>query len=302
MPSRKIPLETPVQETPPAKPVRGRRKSVQEAVENLPAATLVPAPPAQEPPAPLIPGLGESKPFVPMKKFSEKIDVQLNVQIFRVRRIEDSSEEITLDLGITFMWTDPHLVQFTEGFRNFSTHPSISRFKDTATMKHPQLWPEDLQLGFGAFDPAWKIENCSSMEIIKSICMVNDPSIGLVHNYIHLVATVHHAMDMRLFPFDCQQIAIKIRSEHADKVMQFVPFEPKREAKIFYNETSEWTILRPLKLEFNNDTTIAASGNTHFAICLQIQFLNPRLVQESNTYPQNSLLERYENLNGICIM
>ena len=30
-----------------------------------------------------------------------KIDVQLNVQIFRVRKIDNSTEEITLDLGIT---------------------------------------------------------------------------------------------------------------------------------------------------------------------------------------------------------
>jgi hypothetical protein len=272
------------EETPPEKkPARRLRRSVQEAVERLPVDALLtpspaeeeeaqPAPPPPPPPAvaTTIPevarGPGERASFVPIKKYSEKIDVQLNVQIFRVRKIDNSSEEITLDLGITFMWTDPHLVQFTEGYRNFSTHPSISRFKENATMKHPQLWPDDLQVGYGAFDPAWKIENCSTMEIIKFICMIIDPSIGLVHNYIHLVATVHHAMDMKLFPFDCQQIAIKIRSEHADKVMQFVPFEPKREAKIFYNETSEWTILRPLKLEFNNDTVIAASGILHICI------------------------------------
>ena len=194
----------------------------------------------------------------------QKIDVQLNVQIFRLRKIDNSDESITLDLGITFMWIDPELVQHTKGVINFSTHPSISRFKKG--VNNPQLWPEYQQVGEGSFDPAWKLENCSSMEIIKSICTVLDPSIGLVHNYIHLVANVHHELKMQSFPFDCQEFFIKIRSEHADSVMQFIPFIDKRTPKIFSLDTSEWTLLDPLVLVFNTDaeSATAASGLNAF--------------------------------------
>lgn len=41
--------------------------------------------------------------FLPIQVTAKmKIDVQLNVQIFRVRKIDNSTEEITLDLGITY--------------------------------------------------------------------------------------------------------------------------------------------------------------------------------------------------------
>jgi hypothetical protein len=98
------------------------------------------------------------------------------------------------------------------------------------------------------------------MEIIKSICMVIDPKCGTVHNYIHLVATIHHELDMRDFPFDRQQFNISIRSEHSDKVMQFIRFIDKREPKIFHVKTTEWIVQHPLELIFEDDNPAAASG------------------------------------------
>ena len=98
------------------------------------------------------------------------------------------------------------------------------------------------------------------MEIIKSICMIIDPSIGKVHNYIHLVATVHHTLPLKYFPFDSQNISISIRSEHSDNVMQFVKFEDNRIPKIFHTETTEWIVKDSLKLHFDDENAAAASG------------------------------------------
>ena len=91
--------------------------------------------------------------------------------------------------------------------------------------------------------------------------MVIDPTRGTVHNYIHLVATIHHDLDMRNFPFDNQEFVISIRSEHSDKVMQFIRFIDKREPKIFHVKTTEWIVKRPLSLLFEDDNPAAASGS-----------------------------------------
>jgi hypothetical protein len=231
-----------------------RRRSI-AAKRSVEEEAISPATPITRAPSP--PRIVVAPSLKPERK---KIEVQLNVQIFRLRRIENSSEEVTLDLGITFMWEDPHLIDLARGGKNFSTHPSISRFKEMPSMQYPQLWPDDMQVGYGVFDPAWKIDNCSSIEVVKSICMLLDPAIGLVHNYIHLVATVHHTLDMAKFPFDKQDFKISIRSEHSDKVMEFVRFKDKREPKVFHQETTEWQLHPKLTLNFSDNHAAAASG------------------------------------------
>ncbi|CAN0023877.1 unnamed protein product, partial [Ectocarpus fasciculatus] len=123
------------------------------------------------------------------------------------------------------------------------------------------------------------------MEIIKSICMVIDPAVGKVHNYIHLVATIHHELDMRRFPFDSQEFIISIRSEHSDKVMQFIRFLDKREPKIFHVKTTEWIVQQPLSLIFEDDNPVAASGARY--VCAQFTF---RAVRKPEWYIYNVLL------------
>ena len=108
--------------------IPGNRNNLREALEESPGL------------------LGSHKELTIEDTAKLKIDVQLNVQIFRLRKIDNSTEEVTLDLGITFMWNDPHLIHNTKGKHNFSTHPSISRFKPMPSMKNPSLWPDDLQV------------------------------------------------------------------------------------------------------------------------------------------------------------
>lgn len=187
-----------------------------------------------------------------------KIYVQVNIQIFRILYIDDSTETVTLDMGISFMWEDPHVAWRCNGV-NFSSHPHISRHKkDIHTMINPQLWPNDYQPGVGAFGPAWKIDNSSDTRIIKKVCMVLDPSIGCVHQYIHLVTNIHHPLDMKKFPIDVQNFCFHLRSEHTMRVMEFVPYQ-SRKPKIFNNDTSEWVIINELALTFNQSKP-AANG------------------------------------------
>jgi hypothetical protein len=194
----------------------------------------------------------------PISSAPSKIYVQVNIQIFRILFIDDSTETVTLDMGISFMWDDPHVAARCQGV-NFSSHPQISRLKkDISTIRNPQLWPDDYQPGIGAFGPAWKIDNSSDTRIIKKICMVLDPSIGRVHQYIHLVASIHHRLDMQNFPIDIQNFCFHMRSEHTMRVMEFIPYE-SREPKIFNYDTTEWLIIKPLTLSFTHGKP-AANG------------------------------------------
>ena len=192
-----------------------------------------------------------------------KICVQVNVQLFRILHIDDTTENVTLDLGISFLWDDPHVAAY-HGHCSYSTHPHISRHKREPTIVSPQLWPGPYQPGVGAFDPAWKIENCSDTRVIKDICMVIDPSIGRVHQYIHLVVRAHHRLDMVRFPIDTQKFCFQIRSEHTNDVMEFIKFQDGREPRIFNPDTTEWAVLPPLELAF--ETGCAAANGKEWGV------------------------------------
>lgn len=56
----------------------------------------------------------------------DPIEVQINLQIFRVHKIDSSSEEFTIDCGISFKWTDPCLIDKLNGI-SASSHPAIVR-------------------------------------------------------------------------------------------------------------------------------------------------------------------------------
>jgi hypothetical protein len=186
-----------------------------------------------------------------------QIQVQINVQVFKVLSIDTSNETISLDLGLSFMWIDPYLREFYPT-QYFSTHPGLSRLKG---FHSAQEWPSGLLPGVGAFDPFWKIQNCVKMNVIKSITMVNDPSLGKVHNFTHVVTTVHHPLQMKNFPFDTQSFMIFIRTEHETKVMRFTEFGD-REPKIFDCDTTEWRLKDNITLSFALDgiETPAAGG------------------------------------------
>lgn len=190
-------------------------------------------------------------------KTNHVIEVEVNVQLFRVLMIDDSTEHITVDLGLSFQWIDEDVVQECREY-HFATHPAITR--RVCNSKKVKAWPDNFLPGVGAFDPAWKIEN-SETSIIKSITQVRDPFIGLVHNYTHLIAKVHYPMKMENFPFDCQLFSFKIRSEYETKIMKFIRFKDSRSAQVFEEETTEWYISRELSLCFNVvDNKKAASG------------------------------------------
>ncbi|CAE7471507.1 unnamed protein product, partial [Symbiodinium microadriaticum] len=110
-------------------------------------------------------------------------------------------------------------------------------------MGNVEQWPPDYAPGVGAFDPAWKIADCSESQVVKCVTQVIDPKIGLVHNFTHLIAKIHQPLQMKSFPFDTQQFSFNIRSEHTVKVMRFVAFNSKeRRPKIYNHDATEWTI------------------------------------------------------------
>lgn len=124
-------------------------------------------------------------------------------------------------------------------------------------------WPSELIVGETVFDPAWKISNTSDVKIIKNISQVLDSSIGLVHNYVHVQATIFQTLDLSLFPFDHQSLTVRIQSEHVKDVMKFQPIDGVKPL-IYQNETaSEW-IVDEKSIEANFDTNNyqqAASGS-----------------------------------------
>jgi hypothetical protein len=212
-------------------------------------------------------------------KLNGPIEVQTNIQIFRLHKIDNSTEEFTIDMAITFMWEDPYLAYVSNGV-NFSSHPSIFRNRGDPEIKNGnfQLWPDDLQLGTSIFDPAWKIQNASSIDIVKSISVLKDPSTGFVHNFIHLTATIFHTLDMHMFPFDSQTFTVNIRSEHPSGVMKFIPFRNGRPPKVFDTDSSEWKVdplgYESMKLIFSQNAPAAASGmNMCFnSVCTMYSF------------------------------
>lgn len=201
----------------------------------------------------------------------------LCVFVFRLQKIDSSSEEYCLDVGLTFIWIDPTLVDVLGG-NYYSTHPSI--------VKHSQLkhvtsgvsrWPDDIHIGEDIFDPAWKILNSSEVSVIKSITTVTDASIGKVHNFVHVRATIDQGLDLHEFPFDRQKLLFRLQSEHPNTCMQFSQFDPKdRVPKIFAGATSEWLFSHPtlpqIKL-INASTKPAASGITYASITAEFYAL-----------------------------
>lgn len=187
------------------------------------------------------------------------IEVKVNVQLFRLRKVDNSAEEIQLDMGLTFIWHDPHLKELCGGaVPLLSTHPSIARQRPHVGVMEPQLWPDHLEVGRGLFDPAWKLDGCSEMNIIKSVSSVQDREKSIVHCYVHLVATIHHNLDLKSFPFDATKLRLRMLSEHTIESMGFAPCDD-RETMVFNSLSTEWRIVGPIVIEPEANGTIAAS-------------------------------------------
>ena len=92
-----------------------------------------------------------------------------------------------------------------------SHNPSFGRADYTT-------WPEELEVGKNVFNPAWKILHSSNVEIVKSITSLKNIETGHVHSYHHVQATIHQTLKLHDFPFDSQEIVIKLLSEHPLKV------------------------------------------------------------------------------------
>jgi hypothetical protein len=236
---------------------------------------------------------------------SEKkpIEVKVNVQLFRLRKVDNSAEEVQLDMGLTFIWHDPHLRELFGGsVPLLSTHPSIARHRPNVSVMEPQLWPEHMQVGLGLFDPAWKIDGCSEMNIIKSVSSVHDRERSIVHSYVHIVATVHHSLDLKSFPFDATKLRIRMLSEHKTSSLVFVPFED-RAPKVYHELSTEWRILGPIVIEPEADGTKAASGKECYILEERRQFIPHLLFLQDTHMPRSFSASRScAALSGMCIM
>jgi len=202
------------------------------------------------------------------------IEVSTNVQIFRLQKIDSSSEEYCLDIGLTFIWVDPNLVEMIDGI-HYSTHPSIVQRNALKHVENVARWPDDIHIGEDTFDPAWKILNSSDVNIVKSITTVLDASIGKVHNFVHVRATIDQGLDLHDFPFDKQKLTFRLQSEHPETCMKFTKFTD-RNPLIFAGATSEWLFahksLPKIRL-FNPPTKAAASGVNYASITAEFYAL-----------------------------
>lgn len=208
---------------------------------------------------------GLSEPEIPDPRskpvpLSNPIEVETNLQVFRVHKIDSSSEEFTIDCGITFIWKDPLLVEASGG-KHYASHPAVVRHNPRTGRADYTKWPDDLIVGETVFDPAWKILNCSDLEIIKCFTQLLDASQGKVHNYLHIRATIYQTLDLHNFPFDHQKMTIRIQSEHSERVLKFVPMKDRKPCLFDNNIASEWNIdCKSIALLFPSNNTPAASG------------------------------------------
>jgi hypothetical protein len=194
--------------------------------------------------------------------------------VCRLQKIDSSSEEYCLDVGLTFIWIDPNLVHMING-NHYSTHPSVVKHSHLKDVENVSRWPDDIHLGEDTFDPSWKILNSSDVNIVKSITTVLDASIGKVHNFVHVRATIDQSLDLHDFPFDRQKLLFRLQSEHPTTCMKFQKFD-NRDPKIFAGDTSEWLFhhhtLPDIKL-INSRTDAAASGVVYASITAELYAL-----------------------------
>jgi len=202
------------------------------------------------------------------------VTVFTNIQIFRLQKIDSSSEEYCADVGMTFIWIDPKLVNQIHG-NYYSTHPAIVKQSMLKDVGEVNLWPEHLKIGENVFDPAWKILNSSEVNIVKSITTIMDANIGKVHNFVHVRATIDQYLDLHDFPFDKQKLQFRLQSEHPTQCMKFCKFSD-RDPKIFAAATSEWQFKHPtlpqIKL-INSLEGPAASGVVYASITAEFYAL-----------------------------
>lgn len=196
-----------------------------------------------------------------LTRLTGPIQVQTNLQIFRVHKIDSSSEEFTIDCGITFIWKDPFLAVEAEG-KYFASHPAVVRHNPRTGRSDYELWPDNFIVGQTVFDPAWKIMNCSDLEVIKNFTTILNSEEGVVHNYLHIRATIYQTLDLHSFPFDHQEMTIRIQSEHSTQVVQFIAMTDRLPRLYDNNIASEWNInCDSMKLHFDMDNRPAASGS-----------------------------------------
>jgi len=204
---------------------------------------------------------------------SDRILVMFNVNLFSVVKFDYGSETVTLDIGLTFEWHDPHLaayIQATDPNVLYGTHPQILRMQNV----HTELWPENKIPGIYFFDPAWKIKGASQTEILKNITTCKDGISGHVHTYVQCLVTYPWKMDLTEFPFDIQEIKCEIMSEHIKESMQFVP-DTVRVPRIFHVSHPEWRVVHDpdpakkytMKLSFDDISDLRAGSNRDYATC-----------------------------------
>jgi hypothetical protein len=195
----------------------------------------------------------------------------------RLQKIDSSSEEYCLDVGLTFIWNDPKLIPQIQG-NYYSTHPSIVKQSALKHIETVTRWPDDLRIGEDTFDPAWKILNSSDVNVVKSITTVLDAEMGKVHNFVHARATIDQSLDLHDFPFDKQKLAFRLQSEHPTTCLKFSKLTD-RDPKIFPGETSEWqfrhALLPGIKLinDETAETVAAASGVVYASITAEFYAL-----------------------------
>ena len=200
--------------------------------------------------------------------------VSVNAQLFKIVSVEDSSENITIDLGISFEWHDPFLAEQGNG-KMYSSHPHIKRMHGMPM----ELWPERQRTGTYFFDPAWKILGASSTKIIRDISNVTDARTGHVHQFVQCIVTFPHPMKLAYFPFDVQEVEFTIGSEHDASRVVFVE-DHNRISKIFEGAgNSEWAMLAhegvggggekmQLRANFAPDMRKAEAGSrARYAMC-----------------------------------
>jgi hypothetical protein len=225
-----------------------------------------------------------------LTRLTAPIQIQTNLQIFRVHKIDSSSEEFTIDCGITFLWTDPFLAAEARG-KYFSSHPAVVRHNPKTGRSDYELWPDHFIVGQTVFDPAWKIMNSSDLEVIKNFTTILNSEEGVVHNYLHIRATIYQTLDLHSFPFDHQELTLRIQSEHSSQVVHFVAMADRSPRLYDNNIASEWNIhCDSMQLHFDMDNRPAASGlSLSVSPCLSLSLSHHLSLPQTLTHNRGDL-------------
>jgi hypothetical protein len=166
------------------------------------------------------------------KEGSNPVVIQVGYKVNGVGEINMSLCIFEIDIKIFLFWTDPNAIGMKE-----KVIIDLDKDHDSKDSKDPNCKGKRL------FNPEIVVSNDHHLHVISTEPRVTNSKTGEIKCTIHYRGTAFiRDMELNLFPFDCQNLQICLKSRHLS-VQQVILLPKPAECALEHHVVHEWNII-----------------------------------------------------------